>query len=172
MKIKLLVLLALCFSSIAIAKPKQAEIDAFNLKVKTELQAVAKDLRNDISTANSSIAKLRKDKLAIEENLKAMRDWGVAQETEKLAYYAETVQTREVLSAEKASHQKTIGKYHKVKMTLSVLAGFCFMMVYFRFGSGTVSTFSAAAGPWSMLITIAAPVLCFGIGFGLIFLLL
>jgi predicted anti-sigma-YlaC factor YlaD len=158
---------------LALAAPKvsQAEKEAYQQKVKTELQVLTKDLVQDLRGAQASVTKLKREKIRIEENLVAMRDWGITQQNEKLEYYNASVKAQEALKKEEVAHQKTLERYHRVKMIMAALAGFCFLLIYFRFGSNVVSGVSTALGPWGIIATLAAPILSFALGFGIVFML-
>lgn len=160
----------------AVAEP--AVISKKNQDVKVALIQEIDNLEKALSNAQGKVYDLFKDKEIIENDLKNMQAWGLQQQADKLQYYKELVFARGELAGakqkyddEKALHDKTKNKYHKLKTILGAAVGVLFLLLYFRFGSPMVTQTAKLTGAWSPLVEITAPLFMFGLGFLLVFLI-
>jgi hypothetical protein len=156
---------------------KMASANENNKNIKDLLLKDTLDLQKTLEIAHSKVADLKADKESIRQNLKDMESWGLQQQKEKLDYYNETqivrgelAQAKQKYLDEKVKHEKTISKYHRLKIFLGTALGVVLLLLYFRFGSPIVSQMAKLTGAWSPVVEILAPVSMFGLGFLIVFL--
>lgn len=158
------------------AVKEQNELNKFNRSVQSKLQHEAVSLKNDLEKAVLEISALQRDKQAIQQNIKNLQDWGTKQQELATKYYNETQEVRkelvvikEDLAKERADKAKLIAKYHKIKIIMGIIAGFCTLVIYSRAGTAYTGGIISMAGPWAIAVQIGLYVAAFLVGFLAIF---
>ena len=131
------------------------------------------DLKNNLVDAQSKLGQLKKQKARLDQDLKNLLDWAIAQEKEKIDAYSKIVELesnlileQQKVVAEKAQHQKTLDKYHRVKSILGYLAGAVLFLLYTRISITSISTL--LPGPWGFILHILGPAGAFSLGYFLV----
>lgn len=132
-----------------------------------------KAMQNDLIEANGKITRIKQDKVNIENDLKAMEQWGLNEQAEKFKYYEENLDIREQLASadakidlEKKAHVKTADKYRRVKSVMGYLAGLLLALLYIKFGAAVASSLLAAS-PWGLIMQFVGPLGAFAVGYTL-----
>ena len=135
-------------------------------------------LQQDLQVADSLIRELQQDNLKMQQNLKALENWGVVQQEEKEKYYEELLtfenkldETRKQVDLEKIKQKELLEKYRRVKQIFGYICGALFLFLYFTAGTTIVKNFSTLLGVWSPLLYVVSPLLSFGFGYFLIYLI-
>lgn len=133
------------------------------------------ELRGELIQAGERIVQLKKDKFSIDQSFKALEDWAVTQQKEKIEIYEENEKCRAELSnaenkivAEKAEHKKTADKYYRIKSFMGYLAGAFLALLYLRVGSTVLGPLLSSVGPWGFILQFLGPVGAFAAGYFLV----
>jgi hypothetical protein len=133
------------------------------------------ELRGELMQAGERIVQLKKDKASIDQSFKALEDWAVAQQKEKIEIYEENEKCRASLSyaeqkivAEKTEHKKTSDKYYRIKSFMGYLAGAFLALLYLRVGSTILAALLSSVGPWGFILQFLGPVGAFAAGYFLV----
>lgn len=133
------------------------------------------ELRGELMQAGERIVQLKKDKVAIDQAFKALEDWAVIQQKEKIEMYDEKEKCLILLSnseqkviTEKMEHKKTADKYYKIKSFMGYLAGAFLALLYLRVGSTILATLLSSIGPWGFMLQFLGPVGAFAAGYFLV----
>lgn len=158
------ILILLCLNATLIAVEKKPSITSELL-----------ELRGELMQAGERIVQLKKDKAAIDESFKALEDWAVLQQKEKIELYEESERCRVLLSnaeqkvvTEKVEHNKTRNKYDRIKSFMGYLAGAFLGLLYLRVGSTVVGSLISTAGPWGFILQFLGPFGAFALGYFLV----
>jgi hypothetical protein len=165
---KLFLFLILCLSSVASAKP--------NLAVKQKVVEELELLTQDLQVADSLVRELQQDNLKVQQSLKDVESWGVAQQEEKEKYYEEALsfenrlaESRRQIDLEKLKQKELTDKYRQVKQTFGYICGGLFAFLYLTVLAPGIKNFLTVFGAWSPVISILSPLIAFGAGYFLIY---
>jgi hypothetical protein len=135
-------------------------------------------LQQDLQIADSLVRELQQDNLKMQQNLKAVENWGVIQQEEKEKYYGELLlfenkldESRRQVDLEKLKQKELADKYAKVKQIFGYICGALFVFLYLTIGAPLVRNLSPAFGIWSPMLSLLSPAIAFGAGYLLIYLI-
>lgn len=135
-----------------------------NAEVKKQLKIEITALKSDLVEAQNSITALNQDKQSIQNGLDQMKQWGIDQQNQAIAYYNESLEAKKELTKEKAEHQKTKDKYTFIKKFFGLICGFLFAILSFMFytkieASPQIQSVVALGGIYGRIISMALPIL-------------
>lgn len=138
-----------------------------NSSIKAELNREILGLQADLQSASNTIVQLHQDKNIIQQSLDDMAVWGKEQQAQADRYYSAAVKSQNEVVAAKQREQRTIEKYHRLKLLASMIAGLLAMVFYLYKDQSSSGIIGLAAGlsPYAGIVKIAAPILVFVAGF-------
>jgi hypothetical protein len=147
--------------------------------IRKGIEAGLVSLETNLSKAQSGIARLKQDKATLQVNLENMRNWGIAEQEEKLEYYNTGLEARQQLAEAKDQltlkeheHAAMVEKYHTLKRIACYVAGALFAALYLQLGAGVLAVAGAlTANPiFFWVAKLLGPVAAFGLGYLLAYL--
>lgn len=153
--------------SLSAEQPKSA----FNQEVKRKIQWEIKGMQNDMLQLDITMRNLKEDKLEIQRALDNVKEWGIAQQKEKLEYYNNATQLSDQLSSANTKlldsekvQQELRERYQRIKRMLSYTAGALLFLLFIRFGN-LIAPLAGAYGP---IVVIGGPFAAFTLGYLLV----